>query len=89
MHFMALHCPILAVEKFNPLIFNEIKIKSLLKIANFCCFSVKTHKDGLELIPSGKSANLTLDSVCILHGLPKIILCLLCDPAFSAAAKRR
>jgi hypothetical protein len=48
-------------------------------------FKVKT----LKLKSSGKSADLTLDSVCAFQDPPKIILCLLGDPAFSAAAKCR
>jgi hypothetical protein len=42
----------------------------------------------LKLKSSGKGADLTLDSVCAQHGLPKIILRLLRNPAFGAAAKR-
>ena len=42
----------------------------------------------LKLKSLGKGADLTLDSVCAQHGLPKIILRLLRNPAFGAAAKR-
>jgi hypothetical protein len=42
----------------------------------------------LKLKSLGKGADLRLDSVCARHGPPKIMLRLLRNPAFGAAAKR-